>query len=381
MVFDNHTMIRLLRRMQKDQYQYLRKAIHYAPFREPLVSLEKTFFNPAYVCSSLSETANKERCDRLLKLNEGAPVKDKASALSEWYNQPSNCTEDDLIALDNIFRICRNQDDTPWLADNKCRANTEHGYKMHCQLRDWLEADDGYRKITPSLWNQVIEILKCPDVQPFKTSSQEILSFDQYFSNRSNFHNTKLFWQQALGEAEFGRLEEYVNSAYMISLQKTCQAATAVQTPMDFGNPYNVAAQAVMNKSANDSSAFEFKLSLTHLESDGGLDTNQASNHINSRDKLEAELLQHLDELHRKDSFIKARNKLGAVNRSDLDYREKYIETFNTLADLVNELQGPFQLHTQGNMVLNIVRNVSQCEKAIEPTDGFPGANGCEHQD
>ena len=366
MVFDNHTMIRLLRRMQTD-YQYLLKAIHYAPYREPLVSLENTFFNHAYVCSSLSETANEERRARigmLLKCNPGANVTDKATALIEC-KQSSNFTEDDRIALENIFRIYHHND-TPWLAGNACTANTKHGYNMHCQLRDWLEADDKDRDRTPQsplpLWNQVSETLKCPDVQPCKRNSQEkeTLSFHQYFSNRSNFHNKKPFWQQALNAADFGRLEEYVNSAYMIALQKTCQAATAVQTPTDFGNQYHVKAQAVMNKSANDSSAFEFKLSLTYLESNGGLDTNQASDHIKSRDKLEAELLEHLNALHQDAGFIEARNKLGTVNRSDPDYREKYIEAFTTLADLVNKLEGPFQLHTQGNMVVELPPKAGQ---------------------
>ncbi|MGH8644574.1 MAG: hypothetical protein ACREX4_09005 [Gammaproteobacteria bacterium] len=385
MVFDNHTMIRLLRRMQHDNRQYLLGAIHYAPFRQPLVSLEKTFFNPAYVCSSLSETANKERCNRLRKLNEEASVSEKATALIKWREQPINCTEDDLVAIDNSINVYQ-KNDTPWQAGNECRANAKHDYKMHCQVQNWLDADCRYRHVTlqspQSLWARVSETLKCPDVQPFKIHSQqkENLHFEQYFANRSNFHSTKTAWRQALGDADFGRLEEYVNSAYMIAIQTTCNAATAVRTPTAFGNPHNEEAQTVMNKSAGNALAFEFKLSLKHLEPDGDTDGNQPRSPTDP-DKLEAELLEHLDELHKMDSFIEARNKLGAVNRSDPDYRDKYTGAFNTLADLVNELQGPFRLLTQGNMVVNIIKNVCHCGKEIDPTDTFPDANGCEHKE
>ena len=275
------------------------------------------------------------------------------------------------------------------------RAFREHGFLLSDQINDWLEFDwkqlgGESNSLSPI---RVQNVLAKEELWPKEkeTTSEKATSgevshpwkldaqtrFNTYFRGRSFFHKTMPLWRNELGDSAFDRMEEYVNSAYGIALQKTCGASTAVRTPMDIGNPNNTEAQRIMTGSeSHNANSFEFQLNLEHLKSDRADGTTEH----NIFARTESEMLDCLDKMFRDPNYEQLKNQLLVLKPEDGDYKNKFVDAFGQIADYVNELNGPFKLHIQGNFVLNVLNNVSVCKREILGQHDFNEANGCEHR-
>lgn len=371
MVFDNQTMIRLLRRMKEQNLGALHGAVRYVSFRNPSATVEKTFLSPDYICSALSPEAEAARKEVARHLSTAAMPWDKKLAhMLDHLRKNHGPGDDDLLVLENFDRGIK--DDWPWR--DSMEGNTGHGYSMSCQVSEWLLADDA--RYGGGVIGKVMTGLKDAAFYP-PESAGKTQSFSDYFKARSSWHKTKPVWRQLLGGQSFGRMDEYVNSAYMEAIRRTCRAATSVQTPMNFANADNIAAQSIINDAASASaavSAFEFKLHL-HAAPPAA-ESSQPS--VNLR-TLEDAFIGTLDDLYRDDGFAAAKRALGAIDLKDPDYSGKYVDCFSSLARIVNRAGGPFNLIPQGDKVVNVIPNISECARETRREDHFAGANGCEH--
>lgn len=365
MIFDNMAMIRLMSRLRSEGKQPLRDAFAYAHFRPVEDTLIKTLLNPAYVSSCLSAGTEALRIELAGRLKPATwdGLGPQAAKMMNDLLRADSLTEDDRSYLEVIEMGMRHGE---WLWSGEYQGRTDHGFSMAGQVGSWLAADEGDMRPKIDHW------LKDAEFWP----DRKIIDggFDAYFKARSLLHQKAGIWREAMGQADFDRLNEYVNSAYMMAVQKTCLAANAVRTPMDFNNASHVAAQQVMNAdSRGGSKNIEFRLNFITI---GGAETDHLIRQV------EDGLLGTLNELHENPDFMETKRRLGALRVDEPDYAGTYLDTFHHLVKLSNASGGPFELLVDGSRVVNVLRyagtEVSRCTKEVDPAAQDPGANGCE---
>ena len=146
---------------------------------------------------------------------------------------------------------------------------------------------------------------------------------------------------------------------------------------MDIGNPNNTEAQRIMTRAeSNNANSFEFQLNLEHLNAARADGTTE----LDIFEGTESEMLDCLDKMFSDPFYEQLKNQLLVLKPDDNDYKNKFVDAFGKIADYVNELNGPFKLHIQGNFVLNVLNNVSVCKREILGQHEFNEANGCEHR-
>lgn len=372
---DNYVVVRLLRMMQDRGLDKFRESLVYVPYRDLKSFVEKALLNVDFVCSSLSSNIERERIDYLKQGQKPTDIFKSAAELIEYLLKSNQATTEDQLVLQSHEKLIKG--DAPWIRQSTPIVN--HGFSLFEQIREWLALDwNQYGELSESkvcsllekqdFWPQIVNSPVGQTIQPWQ--SDPIIRFNSYFNSRSYFHKVMPLWRQELGDATFGRLEEYVNSAYGIALQKTCGAYTAVRTPTDIGNQNNTTAQQIMNgPDSTNNNAFEFYLNLEHLNLGDDL-----------YDRTEEAMLTCLDDMLKETTYLELKQQMLALKPHDSDYESKFVDTFGKIANFVNGLNGPFTLEIQGNYVINILERVSFCKREILGEREFQDANGCEHR-
>jgi len=387
MVFDNVAVIRLLHRLKDRKHNPLHRVFAYAQFREPQETVAKTLMNPAYVSSCLSPEIEKCRIELARKLaSSNRGLCNQWEFLLESLLRENCITEDDELYLSSLLRGVRGGD---WLWKTGFAGNPKHGFKMNEELAGWLRRDaargNHLREAAVGhapapLASRIATLVKDPQFWPNGEQPSEAAV---YFDRRSRFHQKLSLWRKALGTWDFDRLDEYVNSAYMIAVQRTCLAHSAVRTPMDLNNPAHVAAQQVMQENSVGGTNFEFRLNLAELS---GASTSDSPVILQEQfRRVEDGMLDCLNELEKDPRFTQAKSLLTTLPPHDEDYAKRYGDVFNDIVGLVRTTGGPFRLMVEGNRVVTILEDgetqVSSCAREIDATSSFEDANGHESRD
>ncbi|MFY7877221.1 MAG: hypothetical protein ACOVQM_17330 [Pirellula sp.] len=382
---DNYVVIRLMRLMQDRKLDRLRDSLVYIPYRDRMTFIEKAILNADYVCSSLSANTERERVEFLRASDKSIGAILRAHEVIKHLLAKDFSTAEDHLVLDSYARLVVG--DTPWLREQT--PIKDHGFSLSDQLRTWLSLDSEYVPESSIAPNRIAKLLSSPDLWPENMKNAkgdsifpwkdevDVNRFNMYFGGRSYFHKAMSTWRDQLGNAVFGRMEEYVNSGYGIALQKTCGAYTAVRTPMDISNPNNTQAQQIMNgPESNNANSFEFCLNLEHLQG-ANMDGSRESDLY---ERTESAMLDCLETMFRDRKYEELKKQMLDLKTDDGDYKTKFVDSFGKIADFVNGLNGPFTLIIQGNFVINILNDVSTCKREILGEDKFNEANGCEHK-
>lgn len=388
MVFDNRILIRVLRKIRKN-YGELAKHIDYVARNSTFLAFDAVqngILRATYVCSSLSDACECYRKDFLTHQTQAITpetAREILSKISETAGDPL-----DQLVMEYLIEIIDGS--PPWTNVHIGVPASEHKYKMHEQLAVWLSADRDFTGATHSALPEKAEIevlIADPGfwMDQKKPSDPAEICFDKYFSGRSHFHASRSLWNSALGSQCYGRLEEYVYSAYMEALEHTVSPRRAIRTPSDIHNQNNAKAQQVMNNAIQRSSNhFEFRLSLEPLARQTG---NQISLSQSQIEALEDQVLADLNELFADADYVLLQRQMNSIDPSNPNDVGKYYDLAWKLSQLVSKRTNALKIELQANAIANVILHDdtewTRCTKELVPEEVLPDSNGNEaiHRD